>query len=478
MRVKLDKSSFPYKLSHYEFTHDGKVIRFEPYQILHLKYPDPNDPYVGVGVPQTIPSWIDSDNYAMEYNRKFFINGASVGLYIQTDTNVEANIDRIRKGWNNRHEGVENAHKTPVLPKGAKLEHTGITQRDMDFSKLTEATRDRILAAFRVSKTILGTAESDTNRSTAETADYVFSKRTIKPKMLLVISFINEFLVPRYNEDMYLTFIDPVPEDKAFRTQEMTAASAGLPLMTQNEARRNYLGLGPIDGGDKLMMPSAMTEAGTTDKPEGEDVTPQLAKAMTAAGQFAKANRIRTGGKRRKSTAAQRALTDSFKKALDKATEYQMKSVTELTHAEYMEHWKRFSDRSERAKNDLHKIFLGINKKQKEQVLENLQDATGVEKSLADLFSLKEWMSVTVDLTTPILLALTKDEATAALAMIGASHVDILADESTRAALERGIAKMARSYNETTLQQLERRDRREAHARWRHQPYGTHAGCG
>jgi hypothetical protein len=38
--------------------------------------------------------------------------------------------------------------------------------------------------------------------------------------------------------------------------------------------------------------------------------------------------------------------------------------------------------------------------------------------------------------------------------MIGAQHVDILADESTREALDRGIAKMARSYNETTLQQL------------------------
>jgi len=189
VRVKLDKTTFPYKLSHYEFTIDGKVYKFEPYQILHMKWPDPSDPFVGIGVPQTIPSWIDSDNYAMEYNRKFFINGASVGLYIQTDTNVEANIDRIRKGWNNRQEGVENAHKTPVLPKGAKLEHTGIPQRDMDFAKLTDATRDRILAAFRVSKTILGAAESDTNRATAETADYVFSKRTVKPKMMLVVSY-------------------------------------------------------------------------------------------------------------------------------------------------------------------------------------------------------------------------------------------------------------------------------------------------
>jgi hypothetical protein len=51
-----------------------------------------------------------------------------------------------------------------------------------------------------VSKTILGTAESDTNRATAETADYVFSKRTIKPKMELVLSYLNEFLVPRYGD--------------------------------------------------------------------------------------------------------------------------------------------------------------------------------------------------------------------------------------------------------------------------------------
>src|SRR3982075_4020812 len=133
----------------------------------------------------------------------------------------------------------------------------------MDFGGLADATRDRILAGFRVSKTILGTAESDTNRATAETADYVFSKRTIKPKMLMVISFLNEYLVPRYGDDLYLTFIDPTPEDKAFKTLEMQAAVSNMPIMTQNEARRNYLGLGPIEGGDKLMAPNTMSEAGT-----------------------------------------------------------------------------------------------------------------------------------------------------------------------------------------------------------------------
>lgn len=454
MRVKLNKSVFPYRISHFEYTIDGNVHRFEPYQILHIKYVDPSDPFVGVGVPQTIPSWIDSDNYAMEYNRKFFINGAQVGLYIQTDTNVEGNIDRIKRSWGNRQEGNENAHKVPVLPKGVKLEHTGVTHKDMDFKDLAEATRDRILAGFRVSKTILGTAESDTNRATAETADYVFSKRTIKPKMLLVTSYLNEFLVSRYGDDLYLTFIDPTPEDKEFRTKEMQAAAGNLPIMTQNEARQTYLGLGPVDGGDRLMVPTTMEAAGQTEKPEGEDVTPQLAK--TAEGWRTRAMRIRTGGKTTHSgsAAARRALADAFRKQLNHLPQFETKSVSELTKAEYREHWKRFADRSERAEAELRRVFDGINAKQKAEVLKNLPEATGVEKGLEQLFDVKEWIGITVDLATPILTSLAKDEAAAALSMIGAKHQDILADESARAALDRGISKMARSYNETTLEQL------------------------
>lgn len=459
VRVKLDKGSFPFKISHYEFTIDGRVYTFQKYQILHIKYPDPNDPYVGIGVPQTIPVWIDSDNYAMEYNRKFFINGASVGLYIQTDTNVEANIDRIRKGWANRYEGTENAHKTPVLPKGTKLEHTGITQRDMDFDKLTSATRDRILAGFRVSKTILGTAESDTNRSTAETADYVFSKRTIKPKMLLIISYINEFLVPRYGDDIYLTFIDPVPEDKAARTTEMQTAVGNMPVLTQNEARRNFMGLGPIDGGDKLMVPSTMVESGKSDSTEGEDQSPNLARTFTAHGYKTRAIRVRTGGKSSQSAThgMRKDLTEAFKKALDvKTKEYASKSINELTREEYAEHWKRFVDQSERAAANLETVFKGINNKQRDEVIKNLPEATGVKKALnpTKLFDMDEWVKITVDLAGPILAGLSRDEAYAALQMIGADNVDILADKNFVAALEAGVAKMAKNYNQTTVKQL------------------------
>lgn len=465
VRVKLNKNKFPWSIDHYEFTIDGKVMRFEPYEILHLKYPDPSDPYVGLGIPQAIPVWIDSDNYAMEYNRKFFLNGAAIGLYLATQTNIEGQIDRIRRSFNDKYAGNENAHKIPVFPKGVEMKSTGSSQRDMDFAKLTETTRDRILAAFRVSKTILGTAESDTNRATAETADYVFSKRTIKPKMLLVTSFINERLVPRYGDDIYLTFIDPVPEDKAARTTEMKEAVGGMPVITQNEARKNFMGLGGIEGGDKLMSPTSMQETGKTGKLDGEVQTPALARSLTASGRYSKSIRVRTGGKTAHSAAYKTrvALGKAFQKALETkevGDDHKIKSVKDLTREEYMEHYKRFTKRTDEAIETLEKTFKAVNKKQKEVVIENLPKVTGVkkakavEKALADLFNMKEWVQIVVDLATPTLESLTKDEAIAAFSMIGVESVNILAKDPIKNALEAGISKMAESYNQTTLDQL------------------------
>ena len=63
------------------------------------------------------------------------------------------------------HGGIDNMGKIAVLPKGVKWKAGGATPKDMDFSKLSLEMKDRILSMFGASKTILGTAESDTNRA-------------------------------------------------------------------------------------------------------------------------------------------------------------------------------------------------------------------------------------------------------------------------------------------------------------------------
>lgn len=154
-------------------------------------------------------------------------------------------------------------------------------------------------------------------------------------------------------------------------------------------------------------------------------------------------------------------LTKAFAEALDRkiADMPNVKSVGELTDAEYMEHYKRFDDRSRAAEADLMKAFKELNAQQKAVVIANLPKTTGVKKDfkkkdLNNLFDMPEWISLGINLATPILTQLTKDEAVAALQMIGAAQIDILANPLKEEALELGIAKMSKSYNETTLSDL------------------------
>ena len=263
VKVILDKTTYPYKIKRYQFLIENRKFFYEPYEIVHIKYPDPSDPYEGVGTVQKIAMWIDSDNYAMEYNRKYFLNGIRMGPEYESDQTSVEGIESLRISYESMHQGVENAHKPVILPKGIKRSVGSVTSaKDMDFKNMLEAMQDRILAGFRVSRTILGTAESDTNRATAETADYVFSKRTIKPKMQLICSYLNERLVPRYGDNIYLSFVDPTPEDKNFRIEEMKAVSGGQPVMSVNEVRENYMGLGGVENGDTVKIAGTMVDIG------------------------------------------------------------------------------------------------------------------------------------------------------------------------------------------------------------------------
>jgi hypothetical protein len=244
----------------------------------------------------------------------------------------------------------------------------------------------------------------------------------------------------------------------------MQVAVANMPIMTQNEARRIYLGLGLIERGDKLMAPNTMAEAGTTVAVEGKDQTPQLAK--TAEGRRIKSLRTRTVGKPARNGV--KSLQDALKKAFGQVFEaqtkvYQSKSLSDLTHGEYMEH---------RKKQSLTASTLSSAKKSST----TCQMQRG--SPIADRFDLKEWISITIDLAIPILTTLAKDEAAAAFSMIGVTSQNILADEATADALEVGIAKMARSYNETTPSPANEQADREAEPRRRREPQGVHRRCG
>jgi HK97 family phage portal protein len=469
VRPVIDRRSWPYQLLGYKMKLETKEMAFQPHEVLHFRLPNASDFFEGLSPVAAGAEYIDNDNYAMEFNRKFFINGARPAGFLESDFVAETQIEALKIGFTDMHGGIDNMNRVGVLPKGVKWSPAGASPKDMDFKNMSEDMRDRIHAMFGVSRTILGTAESDTNRSTAETADYVFSKRVVKPHMMLICGFLNEKLVPRYGDDLYISFIDPVPEDKAFRNEEMKTTVAGQPVLTVNEARDEFMGLGPVDGGDVLMHPTTMAEVGApvgngdvASKPDGGDPNAKTIRKEMKPNQVKAANgqRVAYRPARTKLQALAKKRGQMGKDLAEKIAA-DLKAKLEAPSKKFAStkeqdeaRWKEFSEFAHAAEKDIAATIRKLNSEQKDVVLANLPEATKKGINPADLFDIEKWISITVDALTPTMETLFEHQAKQGAAEIGAAF-DFT--EATRAAVKRSVQLMSESYNQTTLATLETR---------------------
>jgi HK97 family phage portal protein len=452
VRPTLDKTTWPYKVTGYKMKLETKELVFQPYQILHFRLPDPLNMYEGYSPVQAGAEYIDNDNYAMEFNRKFFASGARPSGFLKTQFTAEAQLEVLKAGFTNQHGGIANMNGIAVLPKDVEWQSAGTSPKDMDFKNLSEDSRERILAMFGVSRTILGTAESDTNRATAETADYVFSKRVIKPHMQLICSFLNEKLVPRYGDDLYITFNDPVPEDRAARTEEMKTAVGGVPVLTVDEAREEFMGLGPVDGGDALMSPTAMQPANAP-KPADPPAPPPKPPAKASSQKVAF---IPARTKLQKRAKERKAIGDRLGVKIAALVKEAITNPTRKfsTKEEDQAVWKAFDERTRKAEETIKAEVRRLNEKQKAEVLKNLP--TAIEKAIdpKDLFNLDNWISITTDAMEPIFVDLFTSEGKIAADALEMPDLNPLS-ETARAMLHQSVSMMAKSYQQTTLDTLE-----------------------
>lgn len=467
-RVKIlyDKTSYPWIVSGYELSIENKVYKYKPYEIVHLQYPDPSDPYLGMGKVQAAAYYVDGDNDVMQFNRNFFLAGSKLGAVLQSEATDEASLERLRISWETLHQGGGNAHRPFIMPKGVKLADNQPKAQDMDFGNFWDKTMARIMLVFRVSRTILGTAESDTNRATAETADYVFAKRTIKPKMLLICSYLNEFLVPRFGENIYLTFLDPTPEDKSFRVLEMQATVGKQPVITQNEAREKYVGLGPVPGGDQLLVQNNMLPIGMASADEHPANEDNVGKPQNTGGDGKTAKPVKEKTKQRtpmprffKNMQTRRQMskdyTDMLAKKLDNI---KSKKITDLSNEEYFAVWQKFVERTTEWQKKLHAGIININADQQKEVQANAAKLFAEKSTKAlkksDLLDVKKWVSIVIDMATPILHDQAKTEGEQAASDFGKPGLNILEDAGVKDAIDNSTSLFANKYNETTADLL------------------------
>lgn len=248
-------SNANYEVIAYDFKYkDAKgkeqVIRYEPEEIIHIKTPNPANPYRGKSVVEAAALDIDTDNLAQEMIKQFFKNGAVPNLTLSSDQRLTRDdVQRITTDMKRTYSGVRNAFKTLVLGNGLKPITVQQSAREMQFLEIEKAMRDKIMAMFKNTPSSLGIVE-DVNRANAEASLLSWKQSVIKPKMQRIVDSLNEFLIPRYGDNLILGFENPVPEDDEANTADVIAL-VQADIISQNEARTE-LGYDAVEGGDEF----------------------------------------------------------------------------------------------------------------------------------------------------------------------------------------------------------------------------------
>ena len=256
----------------------GSEIQIEPQDLIMFKYADPTNPYRGRGTLSAVAKTVDIDNFSEDYNRNFFYNSAVPSSVLKTEQKLnDETIKRLRYSMDKMYKGVDKAHKTAILEQGLDWQPMTMSHKDMEFLEQSRFSRDKILGIFRVPRTVLGITD-DVNRANAEATDYVFSKRTIKPKMQRLVEQLNEFYLPLFagTENMYFDFTDPVPENTEAKLREYeTGLKNGYLTINEVRAREGLEGVGVA--GDGVYLPFSVSNVLATETIQPiEDVSKQL----------------------------------------------------------------------------------------------------------------------------------------------------------------------------------------------------------
>ena len=214
-----------------------------------MKHLNPLDPFMrGLGVAESIADEIEIDEFSAQFQKRFFYNDGTPSLLFLMPDASENQRDSFMARWNKRHRGVENSHKAAALTGNVDIKTFGSKDiRELGFVESRIAIRDAVLEHFGMPREIMGITENS-NRSTADAAQYIYAKNVLTPKIGAREEAVNKQLLPLFGNNLVWRYDPVIPYDKEFdKSKALDAYDKGL--ITKNEARR-LMDLPDVDGGD------------------------------------------------------------------------------------------------------------------------------------------------------------------------------------------------------------------------------------
>lgn len=224
----------------------GSDIRFEDEELIHVSIPDPWNDIWGKSPVDSISRSLTLDILAWKFNQDFFRSGMHPRGTIEYDPK-EIGEDVFERTTTELELTMQNNPRGNLFLYGGHYSDIGITNKDMEFSGLTDRVRDRILGVYGVPPQKVSVYEQSTLGADQDSgADKNFWKKRRGEIALFEDAFNNVLGRTGWDEIFEIGEVDL--ENKLQRAQIEDIRIKNNSLLT-NEVRAGY-NEDPIESGD------------------------------------------------------------------------------------------------------------------------------------------------------------------------------------------------------------------------------------
>ncbi len=228
----------------YVYEVDGRQVPLDAAEVVHFRRWHPGNDYYGLSALEAARLAVETDRAMADWNRRYFGEGMAVpaGIVAIRERVSDSDYERLQREWRLAYGGRE--RRTAFL-RGASVEwHTvGLSQQDMDFLNARRFNREEIFQIFGIP---VGMFSENATEANALVGERVFIERTLWPKLVRIAEKITTDLLPFYGRGLVGRFEDIRPQDRRAQLEEIRVARG---VLTTDEIRARYFGLGPLAGG-------------------------------------------------------------------------------------------------------------------------------------------------------------------------------------------------------------------------------------
>lgn len=248
---------------------NGGTVYYGASDILHFKGLG-FDGIKGYSVIRYAANSLGGGMAAEKYGAKFFANNAAPSGVLETpETLSDKGYNRLREDWENKHKGLDNAHKIAILEEGLKWHDIGLPPEDAQYLETRKFGVVEVARWFSIPPHMLAELEratfSNIENQGIGFVTYTLTKwfRRWELESNHKLFFTNE------QGKLYTEFLaDALLRGNTKERYNAYRVAIMAGWMNRNEARQRE-NLNTAEGLDEFLQPLNMVAAGTPVEPKG-----------------------------------------------------------------------------------------------------------------------------------------------------------------------------------------------------------------